>query len=250
MSLIQDRDQFNKFIKILPDLKNDEVYFISLSARNKYLTSEERVKYGLGRTEMFARNIVRKKEDFEYTLNKLESSLSYKHTKTGLDIPEKALVVYVNINPSSMVKAYFNLMDEMNKELHDITFALQNNKIPNYDGIHMLDRKLMNCIQKGRSRKILIDIDFDVTLEMVNLVGTFEVELIKNSIIYNIIKTKSGYHVLLSLNSMKGKKFNLDSIAKSLNKVAKEKKGEVQINKNGMVPFPGTLQAGNLVKII
>lgn len=250
MSLIQDREQFNNFIDILPDLQNDEVYFISLSARNKYLTKEEREFYGLGRTEMFARNIVRNKYDFEYVLSKLESALTYKLTKNKQKIPEKALVIYININPSSMIKAYFNLMQEMNKEMNDITIALQHDKQPNYSGIHLLDRKLMNCIQRARSRKVYIDIDFDISLANVHLVATFESLLRKNSIDFNIIKTKSGYHVLIDLESMNNKKFNLNKIIIELNEEAKNNGGEIIINSNGMVPFPGTLQAGELVKIL
>lgn len=48
--LIHNREEYNKFINILPDLKDDEVYFLSLSARNKYLTDAERTLFGLGRT--------------------------------------------------------------------------------------------------------------------------------------------------------------------------------------------------------
>jgi hypothetical protein len=246
--LIKDFEQFNTFIKVLPELKNDECYFISLSCRNKYLSNEERDFYGLGRTEMFARNIIRKKEDFEYVLSKLESTLQYKLTKNKQKIPEKALVVYININPSSMIKAYFNLMKEMNQELHDITFALQNNKQPNYSGIHLLDRKLMNCIQKARSRKVFIDIDFDVKTQ--ELVNTFRISLNMNEIIYHIVKTKSGYHVLINLDSMKDKKFNLNELVGFLNEEAKKENGEVIINTNGMIPIPGILQAEELVKFI
>jgi hypothetical protein len=246
--LIYDKEQFNKFINILPDLQNDEVYFISLSARNKYLTDEERKFYGLGRTEMFSRNIIRKKEDFEYVLSKLESTLHYKLTKTKQNIPEKALVVYININPSSMIKAYFNLANEMNKELLDINMAMQHNKQPNYSGIHLLDRKLMNCIQTARSRKIFIDIDFDVEDDIP--INGFMMDLRIREIKSHTIKTKSGYHCLIDLASMKDKKFNLNSIVLSYNVLAKQTDGEVIINTNGMIPVPGTLQAGELVRFL
>ena len=194
MSLINDKEQFNKFIEILLDLQNDEVYFISLSARSKYLASEEREYYDLGRAEMFSRNIIRKKEDFEYTLEKLESSLQYKKTKNGHPIPEKCLVVYININPSSMLKAYNMLAQKMNKEWIDIAMALQNKKQPNYSGILYLDRKLMNCVQKSRSRKNFIDIDFDIKNNFY-IVNSFMTELSIRQIKYHLIQTKSGYQL-------------------------------------------------------
>ncbi len=246
--LIQNKNEFNKFINILPDLQNDEVYFISLSARNKYLNEEERKFYGLGRTEMFSRNIIRRKEDFEYVLSKLESTLHYKLTKTKQNIPEKALVVYVNINPSSMIKAYFNLANEMNKELLDINMAMQHNKQPNYSGIHLLDRKLMNCIQTARSRKIFIDIDFDVKGDIP--IKDFIITLANKEIKYYLIQTKSGYHCLIDLASMKDKKFNLNYEVQKCHQLVCLHDGEVIINTNGMIPVPGTLQAGELVRFL
>ena len=65
--MIEDRKHFEKFISKLPTLRMDEVSFISLSARNKYLTNEERLTLGLGRTEMFGREIA-----YENTVESLE----------------------------------------------------------------------------------------------------------------------------------------------------------------------------------
>ena len=101
--MIANLEIFDRFRNLLTDLKNDEVYFISLSARNKYLTDEEREYYGLGRTEMFARTLIRDKYDMEYPMRKLKSALGYKRTKNGYEIPEKCLVTYININPSSII---------------------------------------------------------------------------------------------------------------------------------------------------
>jgi lysophospholipase L1-like esterase len=90
MNLIKDREEFNKLISILPDLNKDEVYFISLSARNKYLTMDERKEYSLGQTEMFGREIAQSKEKlYDYTIKKLEATLSYKTTRNGKPIPDE-----------------------------------------------------------------------------------------------------------------------------------------------------------------
>ena len=213
------------------------------------MTEKERIHYGLGRTEMFSRNIIRNKDDTEYVLSKLESSLHYKLTKTKQRIPEKCLVVYININPSSMLKAYNMLAQEMNREWIDIAMALQNKKQPNYSGILYLDRKLMNCVQKSRSRKNFIDIDFDIK-DNFYIVNSFMTELSIRQIKYYLIQTKSGYHVLIDLESMKDKKFNLNYEVQKNNQMVCIHGGEVIFNKNQMIPLPGTLQAGKLVKFI
>ena len=248
MNLIQDEKQFNNFVdNILPELKDDEVYFISLSARNKYFTNEEREKYALGRTEMFSRQIAKSKEQLKtYTIKKLEASLSYKTTKNGLQIPEKALVVYININPSSMIKAYQLFQGEMNREVNDIMNALKNNKKPNYDRTLIQERLLMNCIQKSSGEKHYIDIDCDT--KEPKILHFLSKELCGAEIKFSIIETQGGYHFLLKKNTLP-KGFNLqgllnDAISTDTNN------SEIMINGNVMIPVPGTLQANKLVTIL
>lgn len=48
--LIVDKQQFDKRIELLPELGSDEVYFISLSARSKYLSADEQLS---GKTIVF-----------------------------------------------------------------------------------------------------------------------------------------------------------------------------------------------------
>jgi len=59
MQIIYDEDQVRQFHALLKPLVKDEVYFLSMSARNKYLTQEERELYNLGRSEMMSRKIVK-----------------------------------------------------------------------------------------------------------------------------------------------------------------------------------------------
>jgi len=251
MDLIKDKEQFNKFIDILPDLQNDETFFISLSARNKYLTDEERNHYGLGRTEMFGRTIVKSKENFEFAMKKLEANLKYKTTKNGLAIPEKALVVYININPSSMIGAYRLFSQEMDKFFYDTYRASINNNDPtvNHDGFINMERKLMNAIQKSRSRKVYIDIDMDKV--GINTVNWFAMYLDNEGIKYHIIKTQGGYHVLIKTDTIP-KGFNLGAIVFDANNEVEDEGngGEVVFNSNQMVPCVGTLMAdGHLVEL-
>ena len=93
--------------------------------RLDHLTDEERKLYSLGRTEMFGREFVYEKsvDKFELILKKLDLTLEYRTTSNGSIIPDKAMVVYFNLNPTSTIKAYQAFQEEMNKEL----FLLLNN---------------------------------------------------------------------------------------------------------------------------
>jgi hypothetical protein len=249
MNLIKDQNEFEKFLNILPELEKDEVYFISLSARNKYLSKEERLEYSLGQTEMFGREIAQSKEKLkDYIIRKLEATLSYKTTRNHLPIPEKSLVCYMNVNPSSMVKAYMQFQNEMNRQVSEIVMSLQKQKLPNYSFINLQTKELLNCIQKSGSRKYFIDIDCDTKNEEVYqyLFDSF----IMHNIEFHTIETKGGYHFLLQKKSFP-EKFDLNLIIKTSSIIAQERevtKIEIMINSNAMVPVPGTMQSDHLVK--
>lgn len=270
MNLIKDITEFNKFIEILPELQNDEVYFISLSSRQKYLTKEERIEYSLGQTEMFGREIAQSKDKlYSYTMKKLESNLYCKTTRNEKSIPEKSLVVYCNINPSSMIKAYFQFQKEMNRQISEITIGLQNNKQPNYSFVNIQIRELMNCIQKSTGTKHYIDIDCDTKEE--NVLNYFRETFMKDYIKFYIIETKGGYHFLIKKDTLP-EKYNLYSKIESgislleyiyENKyLEQDEEGnynyeevrlmvpEIKINNNAMIPVPGTMQSDHLVKFI
>lgn len=258
MSLIKDQIEFDKFINILPELSKDEVYFISLSARNKYLSVEERQEYSLGQTEMFGREIAQTKEKLStYIMKKLESNLFCKTTRNGKAIPEKSLVVYCNINPSSMVKAYYQFQNEMNRQVSEITIALQNGKAPNYSFVNIQTRELMNCIQKSTGTKHYIDIDCDT--KEIEIFSYIKEALTKVGILFYIIETKGGYHFLLKKETFP-LKFNLNNILLEASARLEDlysqkietdiKIPEIIINSNAMVPVPGTMQSDFLVKIL
>lgn len=255
-NLIKDREEFNKLISILPDLNKDEVYFISLSARNKYLTMDERKEYSLGQTEMFGREIAQSKEKlYDYTIKKLEATLSYKTTRNGKPIPDKSLICYVNINPSSMVKAYYQFQKEMNNQMSEITLALLHGKDPNYSFINIQTRELMNCIQKSTGTKHFIDIDCDT--KEPEVLDYFKEAFLNCLIEYYIIETKGGYHFLLKKDTFPVK-YNLQKIIDDgiirLERIIYEKqlnnKIEIMINGNGMIPVPGIMQSDHLVKFV
>lgn len=151
--MIYDKTQLQKFANILPELTKNEVYFVSLSARNKYLSEEERLFYHLGRTEMFGRKLIRNKENYAERIERLINSLPSYKTKNGKNMPEKAMVCYANINPSDGVKAYL----EFNSYINDILIKdLESNGRFEHNNFKKLDTIIMNFYQKSRSRKTLL----------------------------------------------------------------------------------------------
>lgn len=244
--MIHNKEQFNKFISILAPLKEDEVYFVSLSCRNKYMTDEEREFYALGRTEMFGRTLIKNLNDIDFYMNKLYSNLVYKTTKNGKSIPEKGLVTYININPSSMLLAYNMFQQETNKKVFEYVQSTLNEKTKNLAAFGNLDREFLNCVQKSRSRKVFIDIDFDT--KNYDYVDRFKGVLNKHDVKYHVICTHGGYHVVIVKDSLPSS-FNLHKEIWDLNEMVKtfEGDGEVIFNKNQMVPVPGTMQSNFLV---
>ena len=244
--MLHVKQEFDKFVEFLPELERDEVYFLSLSARNKYLSEEEREYWSLGRTEMFSRVTAYDKPGLEYALQKLEASLGYRKTRNGKEMPSKSLVVYMNVNPCSTVKAFTMFKGEMDRVMEEIYTATVKGKDPEYTPFQRIEKRLMNAVQKSKGRRLLLDVDFDV--KTTDPVREFTGLLKEKGVDYRTISTRSGYHVLIRKETL-GKQNVYTKIAE-LHKEAVKDGGEVCFNKNEMVPVPGTMQADKLVHFV
>lgn len=260
-NLIHDEKELKKFFdNIIPDLNRNEVYFLSLSARNKYLSSEEREHFGLGRTEMFERTIVREKNwsKFLRKIVRFQVVEGAYLTKKDLPIPEKSIIVYFNINPTNVLKAYNEFLGTMNEYFMELGLnASKSGDIDNVGKrISKMDVLLMNCLQRNRGTKHYIDVDFDIPKNQDWILNKFLNNLKENNVTYYVIDTKSGYHVLLKKSTIQ---YNFAEVVKSLEneanefrlgKMISEQHWEIAVNKNEMIPLPGTYQGGYPVRII
>lgn len=260
MSLLYSEQELQSFIDKLPPLAGEEAWFTSLSTRNKYLNAEERTFYNIGSAEMFARELIFESDlnNFKFIIEVLDHQLMYRKTRAGELFPAHATTIYFNINPVSGIKAFFLFQTEMLKETETLMHGIQsgNDVEVNRHRFKNCQSILRTCFQKALSRKAFIDIDFDVKQltpsTYWSVITDFKEFCIKNSIKHFIIETKSGYHAILYCGTIK---VNLKEEVTRVNNFVQsisegEKKGEVVINKNGMVPLPGTLQAGFKVRII
>lgn len=250
--LIYDAKHLQDFVNtVLPDLSMDEVYFLSFSARNKYLSKEEREFYHLGRTEMFNRMLIRSKDLF---LNRLErfqfddtDHLLGFTTKNGKRMPLKALVVYLNINPSSGLEAFQNFSKTVQNKLFELQKKMLHGKEFNQEEMFWfakLDTKLLNEYQKSRSNKYFVDIDIDtLNNKALNYITT---ELNSQNVEYFTIQTRNGWHVMLKTETIK---FNYPDLMNRAHQFIEEN-DEIIINTNAMIPMPGTIAAGYPVRWI
>lgn len=253
--LIHSTDEIKYFFdNILPDLQRDEVFFISLSARNKYLTPEEREEIGLGRTEMFERTIIREKEwhRFLKKIRRFETTEKAYLTKNNKPIPNKCIVVYFNINPSSSIKALHEFKSKTDEYFFEM---IQSKNIEEgYKKLKKIDVLLMNCFQRSRGHKSYIDIDFDIPKSEFHIVQFFIKHMKEHNpkdINFFVIDTKSGYHVMIDRSSLK---YNFNESIAAANEhtvnMTEIENFEIINNKNEMIPLPGTYQAGYPVTIM
>jgi len=249
MNVIEFTPEAQEFAKLLAPLQMDEVYFVSLSARNKYLTQEERDFYSLGRTEMFAREIIKKNEDFEFAFRKLTGHLYARRTNNGKEIPMKAIVCYMNINPSSVLKA----VQQFKRELGEAEENLMRKVILNGNTANEMDfeffkkakSKLNNAYQRNHSRKVFLDIDIDTKnlAVLIKIIASLTI----NDARFCTIETRGGFHVLVKSDTVKGN--YLWKTIEEAGKMPEADGNEVIFNSNGMVPFPGTYHGEFFVKI-
>lgn len=257
-TFVWSKEQLNRFYTyVMPRLENLEVYFISMAARNKYLTEPERKTYSLGRTEMMERRTIRVDDfnRFYRTIRKFETHEDAFLTKEGNSIPEKCMVVYANINPSSIIKAYHEFEKITNDYIREYLInAYQKSDSSNIEyRFSKIDKLLMTAIQKSPSRKVYIDIDFDLCGKFdSSFIDSFQNTLNENNkkkLPIAVLKTKSGYHVLIQRSELQ---FNYTEVVNQYDKFAKkvfDKEAEVVVNKNDMVPVPGTHQASFPVEL-
>lgn len=229
-SLLVNEAETRKFLeRMLPKLKDDEVFVILSFARKKYHPSatDEWMLY---------RDII-KDNDIDKMIHKIKRNYSYTEgfndLRTGEPINKDAFVCYIDLSPKSMLKAYNMFIKKMN----DILYQVIKNK---EQSILMRKMKnyLMSCIHKSNSYKpyLLLDVDTknsDLLNSILNALESWEW----------ISETRGGYHVLV-----KKTKQNCQFIFQNLQFSKGYCDYDIEIKSNVMTPIPGTLQGGFEVK--
>lgn len=187
-SIIKNEKLLDSFIEWLPELQEDECYYLCLFARSKYAKNEDGSnKFPHIKTDkaQLKRVTVHKKSLLKDKIRQMECAFGSYKTKDNEDIPQEALALYITPNPRNQKKAMFQLM----KRLIDMQIA-------NSSGFN-IHAEAMSAIQKSKSRTVYIDFDLDI--ENLSL-GTIKA-IISNHVnldAVTFLKTRGGFHILIN----------------------------------------------------
>jgi hypothetical protein len=238
----------------VPPLKREEIYFFSLSSRNKQLTEEEREYYKVSRSEMFAKQQVRHDSFNELMrhIKRLECRTDGYLTKSGVPYPAKTLVLYFNISPINAYKAMKDQMSYLTEVLCSLSdSAIKNSKGGMDEAFYKVRKSFDTCqslFARNFGHKEWIDIDVDN-----KDISENEIDKIK-SILRNyfeshdimLIRTAGGLHCFLRKEKVN---VNPNAICEEISKTVNT--SEVIQNKNLMCGLPGTWMYGDhIVRVI
>lgn len=263
-SIIWSEDEIKKFFNLIfpSTWSKNEIAFISLAARNKY--SKEKIDLG-HRPEMLDKSVIKiNNADLYFAKIKRFDTEGYLDNNNSI-IPKEVMAIYVNINLSDTIKAWSkikNRINEIDEEILSHSFFNSNKLDHAISQINNLPNIWFSQIQNTYSRKFWIDIDVDIedpnqvwtdkkTLREVlveNIHSQSLIRELKNTI---IIHTRGGFHILINCRENQfDKRINPETIRESIEYQVVDFTKEVVINKNGMVPCPGTYQGGYKVYAI
>jgi len=230
------------------------------SARAKKLTEKERKNTGLNRAEMFHTEISKKRRDKEYTwkdflsfISKFETNKYAYLSEKNEPYPDKSLVLYLCINPSSeaaSVRDTFERISSFNSEL--IQAAINGSKKGIENSVWKLSSitsHIKSCHAQNISRKVWVDFDVDATIneKAIDIIKNISNKFFSMSN-YFIIKTNGGVHIEVKREAIK---FNPNNFIAALKEgLIDYDISEIIRNVNNMIPIPGTFQYGNVIKII
>ena len=171
--IITDEEKLIEFINWLPDLQENEKYYLSLFARKKYC--QELIKSN-DKTQL--KRFTANKENMLYKIKQLELPLG-RWKLREMEAPQESLVLYIMPNPRCMKKA----TEMMGKKCWDLSRSNNFN----------LHQEAISCIQKSKSRSCFVDFDIDHK----DWISIKKVKRILPPNTYSLIETKGGVHVLV-----------------------------------------------------
>jgi hypothetical protein len=238
--IIADENLLNDFINFIPELKDNQCYYLCLFARSKYAKNEDGSnKFPHIKTDkaQLKRFIVTDKKYMLQKIKQLEVEVGAYKTKDGDNIPQESLALYITLNPRNMETAMFTLM----RRLIDI----QVSKGKNYN-IHS---ESLSAIQKSKSKTKYMIFDYDFPQKYnekeFKKFNQKIISLVGKRTKYKILETRGGYHLI----------FDVDSVEYEFKNVWYNNiKNLEHIDSNGgndiMIPVVGTFQGGFIPKFI
>lgn len=229
--IIKDEKELDNFIEWLPDLEDNQKYYVSLFARKKWGFDE-----GLTADKNQLKRFTCNKEDLKSKLRKLEIKLG-EYTYKDVRISNNSLGVYITPNPRDMHKAGLKTAKEI------ISMVADGREIFNPQAI------ALNQIQVSGVKKYFdIDIDvFNSKLDYTTLMQIIKDREVINldAIEGNIVQTRGGFHIMVELSKVNNPKTWYNNFIK-----LKCVEFDVTMNSDNMIPLPGCVQADFIPKLI
>lgn len=175
--ILQDEQKFAEFFNLLPSLEENEVYYVALFGRHKYCTTLPNMRDN--QLVRFTSN----KEDLKEKIIRLECPIGgYK--RDGDDVPQEALALYISLNPRNLVKANKTLLMELAKCIVDGKMSMNPLSLAR------------TAVHNATDRKCFVDFDYDF-IEPGQHLPAIKAILPENA--FRILKTRGGFHLLVSL---------------------------------------------------
>jgi hypothetical protein len=207
----------DSFINFLPDLQEDEVYYLCLFGRHKYCPSFPNTRD----SGQLVRSIARKKE-LKEKIQRFETPIG-SYSRDGVIAPQEAVCCYIGLNPRSLPRANKNLLIEFARRIADGDL--------NFNPISAATAE----IHRATCRKFFVDFDYD-GVEPCDYYDRIEAIIPKNG--FKIIKTRGGFHLVVELEKVKEIKTNWYKMLSALPNC--DVKGS-----NSLTPIPGCVQGGD-----
>ena len=223
--IIADENALLNFVDWLPELRENETFFVALFARKKY--SNGAIKSN-NQTQL--RRFTSRKERLIDNIKQLELPIGAWKMKDEV-APQESLACYISLNPRCMRKA----TELMGKKCWD----LMNSQSYNLHG------EALSCIQKSKSRTIYVD--FDIDDKDINIDDSWlDTEIGKGN--YQIVETRGGYHVLVEPEL--ATKFRKSTFNDNRWYQLIQEKYPVDQSGDQLIPIVGTYQGGFVPKFI
>ena len=182
--LIHDEIQLQKFIDFLPELSDNEGYFLILIARKKWYPES-----GISSAHKLRRETVSSKDKIIRVIKSWEIEEGL-YRSNDIPIDNRNLGVYIGFNTKNQYKAAFDLIQQC-------LISIRNNR-------NNINVKSManDVIQGSRGTKHFIDIDVDIKdgEDYIQIMEFIKSVLREDSLTF--VKTRGGFHCLVQLNKI------------------------------------------------
>lgn len=247
-----DRKELEAFYRTIcePSFEKDEgTFLISLAARKKYVREGEVIRLNR-HAEMMAREYINKNDigEFIAKINRVYATENSYLDQDGRPIPDHLKVVYVTVNPTSMIQAYSMFTESLGA--YNISLLSGKRQEVSPGAIPSL---WYSAIQNGSRRKNWIDIDLDMedgmkkeefVLMLKNVLSG-----IPGMVEHHMVGTQGGIHLLVK-NEGFSRELNPPVILDILERKLSAECSEIKVNENNLIPCPGTLQNGKVVTFV